>query len=130
MRVVALHSGASISSKLRFDSYHVHLFETQLQLVFQKNKYLYVPSKEKEKSSIQVIEELPRGKIVGLILLMDGYLYKHDQHSKDPWVMYLCVSLQRKNKNKNKNKKPTKKKKKKINKKSISNIKGYWSLLL
>eukprot|EP01083_Nonionella_stella_P150936 481613_1 len=89
MRVMYIHAGKRINKDLKSDDYHVDLFRDRLRLRFE------VPSHRNamqnllldSQSSLQMIERLPRGQILGVAIFDATYWFDPSKHMADPWCL-------------------------------------------
>eukprot|EP01084_Bolivina_argentea_P108867 194582_1 len=79
MRVMYIHAGKRIDKDLKSDEYHVKLFEEKLRLRFENNVETF------SRSSLDIIEDLPRGAILGVAIFNDTYWFHPQLHQFDPW---------------------------------------------
>ena len=88
VRIVALQSGSQVADKLKFDPFHVRLFAQSLHVVFEANEHLQ-RTQQHSQTSYTFVEQLPKGKVLGLMLFTDDYWYdcENEEHTSDPWHM-------------------------------------------
>eukprot|EP01084_Bolivina_argentea_P263111 445210_1 len=89
MRVLYIHAGKRIKKELKADDYHVDLFHNKLRLKFEMPSHhnamqnVFIDCS----SSLDSIEKLPRGEILGIAIFNETYWFDRNLHSSDPWKL-------------------------------------------
>merc|ERR1712176_100109 len=80
MRVMYIHSGKPISKELKSDEFHINLFRDRLNLRFGT-----IPTSNPSHLSLDKIEDLPRGQILGVAIFSETFWFDKSLHLNNEW---------------------------------------------
>jgi len=80
-----LHAGKRINPNLKDDDFHVKLFQEKLKLRYGIPSHRNAMKSLLTQSSLDKIEDLPRGQILGAAIFDDTYWFDKTKHMDDPW---------------------------------------------
>jgi len=88
-RIVYIHAGKNKGTKqLKQDRHHIALFYDTMHLCFAKDPEYDHKQQTPDSSPCQLIEDLPRGQILGVMVLTEAFWFKRDQHTHlDEWIL-------------------------------------------